>query len=97
MGTIPTDPDPPILVEKGVKHLTLSWAQRPIDEAFTLQMNDEANYFRNKYTGPLCNYTVTDLFRNTEYKFRVSRIGFFHWMSDDDYDLVGSTQPRRTK
>ncbi|CAF1622355.1 unnamed protein product [Adineta ricciae] len=72
LGTIPTEPDPPILVEKGVKHLTLSWAQRPIDEAFTLQMNDEANYFRNKYTGPLCNYTVTDLFRNTEYKFRLA-------------------------
>ncbi len=72
LGTIPPEPDPPMLVEKGVKYLTLSWLTRPIDETFTLQMNDESNYFRNKYTGPLLTYTVTDLYRNTEYKFRVS-------------------------
>jgi hypothetical protein len=71
LGTIPLEPDPPMLYEKGVKHLTLSWLKRPIDETFTLQMNDESNYFRNKYTGPLLTYTVTDLYRNTEYKFRV--------------------------
>lgn len=73
LGTIPTEPDPPMLYEKGVKYLTLSWTKRPIDETFSLQMNDESNYFRNKYTGPLCTYTVTDLYRNTEYKFRVRR------------------------
>ena len=73
LGTIPTEPDPPMLYEKGVKYLTLSWTKRPIDETFSLQMNDESNYFRNKYTGPLCTYTVTDLYRNTEYKFRVCR------------------------
>ncbi|UJR33220.1 hypothetical protein I4U23_020675 [Adineta vaga] len=72
LGTIPSEPDPPILVEKGVKYLTLSWAQRPIDETFTLQMNDESNYFRNKYAGSLCTYTVTELYRNTEYKFRLA-------------------------
>jgi hypothetical protein len=60
-----------MLFEKGVKHLILSWLKRPIDETFTLQMNDESNYFRNKYTGPLLTYTVNDLYRNTEYKFRV--------------------------
>ena len=72
IGTIPSEPDPPILLEKGVKHITLSWTSRPTDETFTLQMNDESNYFRNKYTGPSLSYTVTDLYRNTEYKFRVS-------------------------
>ncbi len=60
-----------MLFEKGVKHLTLSWLKRPIDETFTLQMNDESNYFRNKYTGSLGTCTVTDLYRNTEYNFRV--------------------------
>jgi len=76
LGTIPPEPDPPMLFEKGVKHLILSWLKRPIDETFTLQMNDESNYFRNKYTGPLLTYTVNDLYRNTEYKFRV--IFFFY-------------------
>jgi hypothetical protein len=76
LGTIPTEPDPPMLYEKGVKYLTLTWMNRPTDESFTLQMNDESNYFRNKYTGPLLTYTVTDLYRNTEYKFRVIDILF---------------------
>ncbi len=67
-----------MLFEKGIKHLTLSWIHRPIDETFTLQMNDESNYFRNKYTGPLLTYTVNDLYRNTEYKFRV--IFFFFYV-----------------
>ncbi|CAF0733122.1 unnamed protein product [Rotaria sordida] len=72
LGTIPPEPDPPMLCDKGVKYLTLSWIKRPIDETFTLQMNDESNYFRNKYTGSLCTYTITDLYRNTEYKFRLA-------------------------
>ncbi|CAF3170217.1 unnamed protein product [Rotaria socialis] len=72
LGTIPPEPDPPMLCEKGVKYLALSWTKRPIDETFTLQMNDESNYFRNKYTGSSSTYTVTDLYRNTEYKFRLS-------------------------
>ena len=67
-----------MLHEKGVKYLTLSWIRRPTDETFTLQMNDESNYFRNKYTGSLCCYTVTDLYRNTEYKFRVMLIWIFY-------------------
>jgi hypothetical protein len=73
-GTIPPEPDPPMLYEKGVKYLTLSWAKRPIDESFTLQMNDESNYFRNKYTGPALSFTVGDLYRNTEYKFRLAAL-----------------------
>ena len=77
LGTIPPEPDPPMLYEKGVKCLTLSWTKRPIDETFSLQMNDESNYFRNKYTGSSWTYTVTDLYRNTEYKFRVSSMIFF--------------------
>jgi len=73
LGTIPPEPDPPMLVDRGVKHLTLMWTKRPADETFSLQMKDEASYFRNKYTGSLLTYTVTDLHRNTEYKFRVNR------------------------
>lgn len=67
-----------MLLEKGVKQLTLTWLSRPVDESFTLQMNDESNYFRNKYTGPLVSYTVTDLYRNTEYKFRVRTCSSLH-------------------
>lgn len=74
LGTIPPEPDPPMLGDKGVKHLTLSWTKRPSDETFTLQMTDESNYFRNKYSGSLVSYTVTDLYRNTEYKFRVREL-----------------------
>ena len=64
-----------MLYDKGVKHLILSWTKRPIDETFTLQMNDESNYFRNKYMGPLSTCTIADLYRNTEYQFRVSNAG----------------------
>lgn len=74
LGTIPPEPEPPMLSDKGVKHLTLSWTKRPSDETFTLQMTDESNYFRNKYSGSLVSYTVTDLYRNTEYKFRVREL-----------------------
>lgn len=81
-GTIPPEPDSPMLVEKGAKHLTLSWINRPMDETFTLQMCDESNYFRNKYAGPLLIYTVTDLYRNTEYKFRVRKREFSKAMFD---------------
>jgi hypothetical protein len=77
LGTIPPEPDSPMLYEKGVKYLTLSWTKRPNDETFTLQMNDESNYFRNKYAGSLLTYTITDLYRNTEYKFRVIEIRFY--------------------
>ncbi|CAM4797813.1 unnamed protein product [Rotaria magnacalcarata] len=72
LGTIPPEPDPPMLLEKGIKHLTLLWTKRLMDETFTLQMNDESNYFRNKYSGSLLTYTVTDLYRNTEYRFRLA-------------------------
>ncbi|CAM4921556.1 unnamed protein product [Rotaria socialis] len=72
LGTIPPEPDPPTLLEKGIKHLTLLWTKRLMDETFTLQMNDESNYFRNKYSGSLLTYTVTDLYRNTEYRFRLA-------------------------
>ena len=81
LGTIPPEPDPPMLLEKGVKHLTLSWIKRSIDETFTLQMNDESNYFRNRYAGSLLTYTVTDLYRNTEYKFRVIKRSIFVYMN----------------
>lgn len=71
LGTIPTEPDPPLLSERGVKHLTLSWTKRPSDDTFTLQMSDESNYFRNKYSGSSLSHVVSDLYRNNEYKFRV--------------------------
>ncbi|CAF1136420.1 unnamed protein product, partial [Didymodactylos carnosus] len=72
IGTIPPEPDPPMLGGKGIEFLTLTWIKRQMDEAFTLQMNDESNYFSNKYMGSNLSYTVTDLYRNTEYKFRLA-------------------------
>lgn len=42
-------------------------------------MTDESNYFRNKYSGSLVSYTVTDLYRNTEYKFRVRELSM-EWL-----------------
>lgn len=96
LGTIPTEPEQPILCEKGVKHLILSWAKRPSDESFTLQMNDESNYFRNKYTGAACSCTVTDLYRNTEYKFRV-RIASRNRSGERIYTLLLSSWPHTIK
>lgn len=62
-----------MLVERGVKYLTLSWTKRPSDETFSLQMKDESNYFQNGYSGPLLTCTIADLYRNTEYHFRVNQ------------------------
>ena len=41
-GIVPSVPDPPMLSEQFVKALTISWIQRPNDETFTLQMEDDA-------------------------------------------------------
>ena len=80
-----------MLFEKGIKCLTLSWVKRSYDDTFTLQMTDEANCFRDQYTGSLCRYRITDLHPNAEYKFRVIEFLFSNKISLFDYDLANST------
>ena len=89
-----------MLSETGVNYLLLTWTKRPTDDTFTLQMNDETNSLRNKYVGSLSYHRVTDLHRNTEYKFRVrtlsstaDRNGWAHVRRI----LVVGTQRGRTK
>lgn len=41
-GTVPSQPDPPMLSEQYVYALTISWIRRPNDDEFLLQMEDEA-------------------------------------------------------
>jgi hypothetical protein len=71
LGTIPVEPEPPCLTDRGVQHLTLSWRKQLADDTYTLQMNDESNYFRNKYVGASLSFTINELHRNTAYEFRV--------------------------
>jgi predicted phage tail protein len=73
-GSVPSQPDPPMLSEQFVKALTISWIKRPNDDAFTLQMEDEAtgHGFLTVYNGPDLSYKIKNLRRNTEYKYRLS-------------------------
>ena len=41
-GSVPSQPDPPMMSEQFVKALRISWIKRPNDDAFILQMEDEA-------------------------------------------------------
>ena len=41
-GAAPSHPEPPMLSQKFVRALTISWVRRPSDEEFRLQMEDFA-------------------------------------------------------
>lgn len=41
-GSAPSQPDPPMLGEKKVEELTISWVRRQNDDEFVLQMDDES-------------------------------------------------------
>ncbi|CAL1527876.1 unnamed protein product [Lymnaea stagnalis] len=73
-GSVPSQPDPPMLSEQFVFALTISWIRRPNDDEFLLQMEDEStgHGFIPVYNGPNLSYTVAKLRRNTEYKFRLA-------------------------
>lgn len=70
----PPVPAPPTLVEAGPTTLTLGWQQRPVDETFTLQMDDRetGHGFLPVYNGKDTTHTCSALRRHTNYKFRVS-------------------------
>ncbi|XP_046573068.1 LOW QUALITY PROTEIN: fibronectin type-III domain-containing protein 3A-like [Haliotis rubra] len=73
-GSIPSQPDPPMLSEPFVYALTVSWIKRPNDDEFLLQMEDEAtgHGFLPAYNGPNLSCTIKNLRRNTEYKFKLA-------------------------
>ncbi|XP_059174236.1 fibronectin type-III domain-containing protein 3A-like isoform X2 [Physella acuta] len=73
-GSVPSQPDPPMLSEQFVFALTISWIRRPNDDEFLLQMEDETtgHGFIPVYNGPNLSYTIRNLRRNTEYRFRLS-------------------------
>jgi hypothetical protein len=50
-GSVPSQPDPPMLSDAYVKSLVISWIKRPNDDEFILQMEDAAtvSYFLNAY------------------------------------------------
>lgn len=41
-GSIPSQPDPPMMSEQYVRALVISWIKRMSDDEFTLQMEDES-------------------------------------------------------
>ncbi|KAL8559262.1 hypothetical protein ACOMHN_040386 [Nucella lapillus] len=73
-GSVPSQPDPPMLSEQFVYGLTISWIKRPNEDEFVLQMEDEAtgHGFMPVYNGPNLVYSLRHLRRNTEYKYRLS-------------------------
>ena len=40
-GSVPNQPDPPMLSEQFVNALVISWIKRPNEDSFLLQMEDE--------------------------------------------------------
>ncbi|XP_076435428.1 fibronectin type-III domain-containing protein 3A-like [Babylonia areolata] len=73
-GSVPPQPDPPSLVETCVDSVVLSWAKRPGDEEFLLQMEDETtgHGFIPVYNGSNLSCSLKELRCNTQYKFRLA-------------------------
>ncbi|CAG5129287.1 unnamed protein product, partial [Candidula unifasciata] len=95
-GTVPSQPDPPMLSEQYVYALTISWIRRPNDDEFLLQMEDEAtgHGFITVYNGQNLSHMVRSLRRHTEYRFRLcvkNEEGQSKWSEIVTY----KTQPER--
>ncbi|KAK3095390.1 hypothetical protein FSP39_014126 [Pinctada imbricata] len=81
-GSVPSQPDPPMLSEAFINALTISWIKRPNEDSFLLQMEDDltrlffpqGHGFIPIYNGSNLSYKVKSLRRNTEYKFRLAAI-----------------------
>ncbi|XP_063902885.1 fibronectin type-III domain-containing protein 3A isoform X3 [Zophobas morio] len=67
----PSKPPPPALVEASINSLHLQWNRRPIDDEFTLQMNDARTNYRPVYNGRETYCICSGLSNFTEYKFRL--------------------------
>lgn len=72
-GIPPPQPNPPTLKEASITSLHLAWQQRPVDEEFTLQMDDRESRhgFLPVFNGKEAEYVCSGLRRATEYKFRL--------------------------
>ncbi|KAK4328332.1 hypothetical protein Pmani_001253 [Petrolisthes manimaculis] len=72
-GLAPLPPSPPTLEEASPSSVCLAWVRRPIDDTFTLQMDDAVTGygFRAVYNGRDTRFNTTALRRNTDYKFRL--------------------------
>eukprot|EP00105_Crassostrea_gigas_P017957 XP_011435920.1 PREDICTED: fibronectin type-III domain-containing protein 3A isoform X3 [Crassostrea gigas] len=75
-GSVPSQPDPPMLSEPFTTSLIISWIKHPNEDLFQLQMDDEStgHGFIVVYNGPDLSYKVKNLLRNTEYKFRLAAL-----------------------
>ncbi|XP_046676648.1 fibronectin type-III domain-containing protein 3A isoform X2 [Homalodisca vitripennis] len=95
----PTAPAPPVLQEAGVTSLTLGWEQRPVDDEFTLQMDDRdtGHGFLPVYNGKDLSHVCNDLRRHTAYKFRLraqNEEGSSQWSEEVSYrTLPGRPAP----
>lgn len=74
-GVVPSQPAPPVREHASVTSLSLGWTKRPMEETYTLQMEDSLNGygFRPVYNGRDTRFTCQGLRRNADYKFRVSK------------------------
>ncbi|XP_071530089.1 fibronectin type-III domain-containing protein 3A-like isoform X6 [Panulirus ornatus] len=72
-GVVPSQPAPPALELATVTSLSLGWTRKPMEETFTLQMEDSLNGygFRPVYNGRDTRFTCQGLRRNADYKFRL--------------------------
>lgn len=72
-GVAPLQPSPPNLEQACINSLSLGWSKQPLEETFTLQMEDSLNGygFRPVYNGSDTKYECQGLRRNADYKFRV--------------------------
>lgn len=75
-GSVPNQPDPPMLSEAFVNSLLISWIKRPNEDSFLLQMEDEltGHGFIPVYNGTNLSYKIKNLRRNTDYKYRLAAI-----------------------
>ncbi|GFX61355.1 fibronectin type-III domain-containing protein 3A [Trichonephila clavipes] len=72
-GSAPSQPASPSLKEASVNKLHIEWEERPNDDNYTLQMEDERTLygFLPVYNGRETSYICLRLTHNTNYKFRL--------------------------
>ncbi|PSN41619.1 hypothetical protein C0J52_17774, partial [Blattella germanica] len=72
-GSPPSQPAVPVLKEASITSLHVAWQRRPVDDDFTLQMdNKESGHgFLPVYNGKETHYVCEGLRRHTEYWFRL--------------------------
>jgi len=76
-GVPPPTPEPPKLEKATISSLSLIWSKPVADvNKFALEMNDESTGygFRTIYNASELRYTVKNLSRMTNYKFRMSNL-----------------------